>query len=78
VIIDINMPERDCLFLMDEFSERRKEIPMLMMSDYHIAETVEEVTRRGAADFLSTPFTPDEFFQAVRGVIRKEEIHGST
>jgi DNA-binding NtrC family response regulator len=72
LLIDIKMPERDGLSLMDVLKERGEEIPMVVMSGYHTAETIEEATERGAAAFIPKPFTPDELLSAVRGAIGKE------
>jgi DNA-binding NtrC family response regulator len=72
VLIDIKMPERDGLSLMEELKERAERIPMVVMSGYHTAETVEEATSRGAVAFIPKPFTPDELLSAVRGAVGKE------
>jgi DNA-binding NtrC family response regulator len=72
LLIDIKMPERDGLYLMDVLRKRREQIPMLVMSGYHTAETMEEARRRGAAAFIPKPFTPDELLSAVQGAIGKE------
>jgi len=50
-------------------------IPMVVMSGYHTAETMDEARRRGSAAFISKPFTPDELLNAVRRVIGKEAYH---
>jgi DNA-binding NtrC family response regulator len=71
LLIDIKMPERDGLYLMDVLRERGEKIPMVVMSGYHTAETMEEARRKGAAAFIPKPFTPDELLSAVRGVIGK-------
>ncbi len=72
LLIDIKMPERDGLFFMDVLRERGEEIPMVVMSGYHTAETMEEAKSRGAVAFIPKPFTPDELLSAVRRVIGKE------
>jgi DNA-binding NtrC family response regulator len=73
LLIDIKMPERDGLSLMDVLKGRGEQIPILVMSGYHTDETVEEARRRGAAAFIPKPFTPDELLGAVQGAIGKEQ-----
>jgi DNA-binding NtrC family response regulator len=72
LLIDIKMPRRDGLSLMDVLRERGERIPIVVMSGYQTAETIEEATRRGADAFIPKPFTPDELLNAVRGAIGKE------
>ena len=72
LLIDIKMPERDGLYLMDVLRERGEKIPMVVMSGYHTAEAMDEARRRGAVAFIPKPFTPDELLSTVRGVIGKE------
>ena len=72
LLIDIKMPKRDGLYLMDVLRERGERIPIVVMSGYQTAETIEEAGRRGAAAFIPKPFTPDELLSAVRGAIGKE------
>jgi len=73
LLIDIKMPKRDGLYLMDVLCRRGEQIPVVVMSGYQTEETIEEATRRGAAFFLPKPFTPDELLSAVRKVIKRNE-----
>jgi len=72
LLVDIKMPKRDGLYLMDVLRGRGERIPIVVMSGYQTAEAIEETTRRGAAFFIPKPFTPDELLSAVRSAIRKE------
>ena len=72
LLIDIKMPERNGFYLIDVLKERGEVIPMVVMSGYHTAETVEEARMRGAVAFIPKPFTPDELLSAVQGAIGKE------
>jgi DNA-binding NtrC family response regulator len=72
LLVDIKMPKRDGLSLMDALKERGEQIPIVVMSGYQTNEAVEEVTRRGASSFIPKPFTPDELLSAVRNAIKKQ------
>jgi DNA-binding NtrC family response regulator len=76
LLIDVKMPERDGMYLMERVREHWPQLPMLIMSGYHTDETIEEALQRGAAFFVAKPFTPDELLHAVRQVIEKETAHG--
>jgi len=73
LLIDIKMPKRDGLYLMDILRRQGEQVPIVVMSGYQTDEAVEEATRKGAAFFLPKPFTPDELLSAVRKVIKRNE-----
>jgi len=72
LLIDIKMPKRDGLYLMDLLRERGERTPIVVMSGYQTEEAIDEVTRRGASFFIPKPFTPDELLSAVRSAIKKQ------
>ena len=69
LLVDVKMPVRDGLSLMAELSERRPEIPVIVMSGYPTRDTVSDSAKKGAARFISKPFTPDELIEIIRQVI---------
>lgn len=76
LLIDVKMPEHDGMYLMEEVKKKWADIPMIVMSGYDTAETVQEAARKGASTFIPKPFTPDELIEALRQVIKKEGYHG--
>lgn len=76
LLIDVKMPKRDGIDLMQEVKKKWPYIPIIVMSGYDTAETIEEAAKMGAATFVAKPFTPDELLGAVRQVIQKEKNHG--
>jgi DNA-binding NtrC family response regulator len=72
LLIDIKMPKRDGLYLMDLLRERGEQIPIVVMSGYQTDEAIGEAVRRGATSFIPKPFTPDELLSAVQSAIRKQ------
>ena len=72
LLIDIKMPKRDGLCLMDMLRKREETIPIVVMSGYSTAETINEARQMGANTFIPKPFTPDELLGAVRENIGKE------
>ncbi len=71
LLIDVKMPEHDGMYLIEEVKRKWPDIPVIVMSGYHTAETIEEAAKRGAAVFIAKPFTPDELLETVRHVIEE-------
>lgn len=69
VLIDVKMPERDGMYLIEEVKKKWPDMPMIVMSGYDIPETIEEAAKIGAPIFIAKPFTPDELLAKVHQVI---------
>jgi DNA-binding NtrC family response regulator len=76
LLIDVKMPEHDGMYLMQEVKKRWPGTPVIVMSGYYTADTINEAIRMGAATFIAKPFEPEELINTVRQVIEKEERHG--
>jgi DNA-binding NtrC family response regulator len=72
LLIDIKMPKRDGLCLMEILRKREDTIPIIVMSGYSTDETINEAKQMGANAFIAKPFTPEELLGAVRKAIGKE------
>jgi DNA-binding NtrC family response regulator len=66
LLVDIKMPRHDGLYLMNLLRERGVLVPIVIMSGYTTAETMDKARSMGATFFLPKPFTPDELLGAVR------------
>jgi len=71
LVMDVKMPIHDGIFLMREIKKNWPDIPIIVMSGYPTPETVADVVRLGAVQFIPKPFKPDEFMKSIREVIRK-------
>jgi DNA-binding NtrC family response regulator len=76
LLIDVKMPKRDGMYLMEKIKEQWPDIPMIVMSGYYTAETINDAIKMGAVTFIAKPFEPDELVETVRQAIEKEERHG--
>lgn len=79
LLVDVKMPVQDGMYLMRRLKERGIDLPVVVMSGYSTAETIQEARGLGAVAFISKPFTPDELSLTVRSVLKtleKEERHG--
>jgi DNA-binding NtrC family response regulator len=71
LLLDVKMPKRDGLSLMKEIRKSRPDVPVIVMSGYPTPETVADVLKAGATQFIPKPFRPDELLDAVRQVLER-------
>jgi DNA-binding NtrC family response regulator len=71
VVMDVKMPKHDGIFLMGEIKKNWPDIPIIVMSGYPTPETIADVLKLGAVQFIPKPFKPDEFMKSIRQVIHK-------
>jgi DNA-binding NtrC family response regulator len=71
LLIDVKMPKRDGMYLMREVKKDLPEIPIIVMSGYPTPETVADVLKLGATQFIPKPFRPDELTKSVRQVLER-------
>jgi DNA-binding response OmpR family regulator len=64
VILDLKMPKRSGLEVLQSIRELYPDVPVVMVSGYASLETAIEATKRGAFNFIPKPFTPDELTKA--------------
>src|SRR3954466_12310943 len=60
VLCDVRMPRRSGLDLLDELARRDHAPTVIMMSAYGSSELALDAMKRGAYDYVSKPFKPDE------------------
>ncbi|HSB71356.1 MAG TPA: ATP-binding protein [Candidatus Methylomirabilis sp.] len=66
LLLDHKLPGMSGLDVLHELAETRPEILTIMITAYASLDMAIAATKRGAYDFLSKPFTPDELKAAVR------------
>ena len=71
LLMDVKMPKYDGLFLMREIKKNWPDIPIIVMSGYPTPETISNVLKLGATQFIPKPFRPDELINTIRRVIQK-------
>jgi DNA-binding NtrC family response regulator len=71
LLMDLKMPLHDGIYLIKELKQRKKEIPIIVMSGYSTQETIAEADTMGANLFLPKPFTPDELIEAIREITKR-------
>jgi len=76
LLIDVKMPERDGMSLMEEIKRTLPDLPIVVMSGYPTDETISESVKKGAACFIAKPFTPEELIETIRQVLSKQGNDG--
>ena len=71
LLIDVKMPKHDGIFLMREIKKNWPDIPIIVMSGYPTPETIADVLKLGATQFIPKPFKPDELMKSIRQVLQK-------
>ena len=71
LLIDVKMPKHDGVFLMREIMKVIPDMPIIVMSGYPTPETISDVLKLGAAQFIPKPFRPDELIKTIRPVLQK-------
>jgi formate/nitrite transporter len=66
ILVDWNMPEFDGMDVISEIDKRSPDSSVVMISGYPSVERATEAMKRGALDFVSKPFGPDEIKAAVK------------
>ncbi len=66
-LLDIRMPGMDGMSLLSLVKARAPQVIVVMMTGYASVESAVECMKRGAAEYLAKPFTPED----VRGVVQR-------
>jgi len=68
-LIDIKMPGMDGMELQQRLREIDPEMPLIIMTGYASVETAVRALKRGAYDYITKPFDPDELVHLVSNAL---------
>jgi two-component system response regulator AtoC len=74
VICDVRMPQMSGLELLDELGRRGLAPTVIMMSAYGSHDLAISAMKRGAYDYISKPFKPDEALLVLRKAEERERL----
>ncbi|MEJ2716882.1 MAG: sigma-54 dependent transcriptional regulator [Deltaproteobacteria bacterium] len=72
VLVDLKLPDADGTTLMTELIEVHPTAGYIIITAHGSIRSAVEATRRGARNYLTKPFEPDELLLAVRNVMRDQ------
>lgn len=71
VLLDLVLPDRDGLDLLTEMRARSAAVPIVILTSRSAGGELVEAFRRGADDYVTKPFRPDELIERIRARLRR-------
>jgi two-component system phosphate regulon sensor histidine kinase PhoR len=73
-LVDLKLPGMGGLEFLSEVAARYPETVCVVITAYATLETAVEATKRGAYDFLTKPFTPDELIRVSNKALERAHL----
>lgn len=70
-LVDLRMPGLDGIQVLERIRSRRPQTRVIIYSAYGSVEDAVEAMRKGAADYLNKPFSPNELEVSVKKALEK-------
>jgi two-component system response regulator HydG len=70
VITDLRLPNYDGIELMTEFKKLHPTIPVVLMTGYSDVNTAVKAIKKGASDYISKPFNPEEVLLVISSALQ--------
>mgnify|MGYP001457305640 CR=1 FL=1 len=74
ILSDIRMPDMDGLSFLNQPAVKELEATIIMMSAYGSIDTALDCIKRGAYDYISKPFKPDEVLLTLRKAEERQQL----
>jgi two-component system nitrogen regulation response regulator NtrX len=74
VLLDIAMPGRDGIEILEDLRRAHPALPVVMMSGHGTIETAVRATQLGAFDFIEKPLSLDKLLLTVRHALEKSSL----
>jgi formate/nitrite transporter len=74
VLCDWKMPGFDGMDVVEEIDRRSPDSAIVMISGFPSVGRATEAMKRGAMDYVSKPFTPEEIHEAVKRAVRQKVV----
>jgi DNA-binding NtrC family response regulator len=74
VLLDVKMPKRDGMEVLESLSADRPDLPVVMISGHGTVETAVEATKLGAYDFIEKPPDLNRLLLTVRNALDRGEL----
>jgi formate/nitrite transporter len=72
VLVDWKMPGFDGMDVVEEISQRSEDTAIVMISGFPSVGRATEAMKRGAMDYVSKPFTPEEISETVKRAVQRK------
>ncbi len=74
VLLDIKMPGKSGMEVLDEIQASSPDIPVVMISGHGTIETAVEATRKGAIDFIEKPPDLNRLLVTIRNALKRGKL----
>lgn len=74
VLSDLRMPEIDGIALLEKIKGVQPDIPVILLTAYTSVDSAVDAMKKGASDYLSKPFSPDELLVRVEKALTWTEL----
>jgi DNA-binding NtrC family response regulator len=74
VITDIKMPVMNGLDVLQKVKQQDPTLPVIMITAHATVDLSIQALRKGAYDFLTKPFEPEELLSRIRNALRQTEL----
>ncbi len=74
VLLDYRMPEMNGIDVLREIRQRKKDLPVIMITAYGTIDVAVEAVKAGADDFVTKPFDPEHLAVVVKKALQRSEL----
>lgn len=78
VLTDLRLPNYDGITLLSDIKENNPKIPVIVMTGYAEVGTAVKAMKKGAHDYISKPFTPDEIVMVIQNALKTQPVPSSS
>jgi len=78
LVMDINMPEKDGISVLKDFSEKKFPFKIIILSSYDDIKLIKEVMKLGASGYLTKQCAGEDIIEAVHTVANGEDYYCKT
>jgi len=71
-LVDLRMPNMDGIEVLENIKKTKPEVPVIIYTGYGSITTAVEAMRKGAADYLNKPFSPEELKLVIKKVLEQK------
>lgn len=75
IVTDLKMPGMSGIEVLKAVKTLQPDIPVIMITGYATVDTAVEAMKNGAYDYLSKPFTPNQFLEKVEAALEQRRQH---
>ena len=70
VLLDMRMPDGNGLDLLQKIKQKRPDLHVVIVTGYASIDSAVEAIRKGASDYVSKPFTPEELYRVASRTLK--------